>query len=155
MRIHICAVGRLRGGPEAALIDDYVTRFDRIGRNLSLGPCKVIEVEARKGGQAEEAQLLLKALPPRAKVIALDERGKLLPSPDFAQKLARWRDDGAQDVALIIGGADGLTQDVRNRADLLLSFGAMVWPHMLVRVMVSEQLYRAASILSGSPYHRT
>ena len=154
MRIHICAVGRLRGGPEAALIDDYLTRFGRTGRSLSLGPAQVVEVEAKKGGQDEEARLLLKALPSGARVIALDERGTLMTSPKFADRLADWRDGGCSDLALVIGGADGLTQELRDRADLLLSFGQMVWPHMLVRVMLSEQLYRAASILAGSPYHR-
>lgn len=154
MRIHICAMGRLRGGPEAALIDDYLTRFDRTGRGLSLGPANLTELEARKGGQAEEARLLLRAVPTGARVVALDERGRVQSSPDFANKLATWRDQGTGDVAFLIGGADGLTQDCRDRADMLLSFGAMVWPHMLARVMLCEQLYRAASILAGSPYHR-
>lgn len=154
MRVTVTAVGRLRGGPEAALIDDYVTRFDRTGRSLGLGPLSLDEVDARKGGQAEEAKLLLSRCPPGTKVIALDERGKLMASPDFAKILARWRDDGIAETVCVIGGADGLTQEVRDRADLVLSFGKMVWPHMLARVMLTEQLYRAASILAGSPYHR-
>lgn len=154
MRIHICAVGRLRGGPEAALIDDYLTRFDRTGRSLSLGPARIVEVEARKGGQAEESRLLLRAIPAGARVMALDERGKTHSSPDFAKRLAQWRDQGASDLAFLIGGADGLTHDCRARADAMVSFGAMVWPHMLARAMLCEQLYRTASILAGSPYHR-
>lgn len=154
MRVHICAVGRLRSGPEAALIDDYLTRFERTGRSLSLGPARVTEVEAKKGGQAEETRLLLRAIPDGATLIALDERGKLLTSPKFATRLADWRDGGQSDLAIVIGGADGLTPEIRQRADMLLSFGAMVWPHMLARVMLTEQLYRAAAILAGTPYHR-
>ena len=155
MRIHLCAVGRLRAGPEKSLIDEYVTRFDRTGRALGLGPLRVVEVEDRKGGgMAAEADLLRAALPKGAVVCALDERGKVMSSPDFADLLARWRDDGRGDVAFVIGGADGLAPEVRAQADQLLSLGKMVWPHMLARVMLSEQLYRAASILAGSPYHR-
>ena len=90
-----------------------------------------------------------------ARIIALDERGKLLTSPQFADHLARWRDDGIRDTALIIGGADGIDPTLRARADLSLSFGKMVWPHMLVRVMLAEQIYRATTILAGSPYHRS
>ena len=103
---------------------------------------------------AEETALLRGAVPDGAKVIALDERGKLLSSPEFARKLGNWRDDGCRDLAILIGGADGLSPDLRSRADFTLSFGKMVWPHMLVRVMLAEQLYRAASILAGTPYHR-
>ncbi|MBD3679179.1 MAG: 23S rRNA (pseudouridine(1915)-N(3))-methyltransferase RlmH [Rhodobacteraceae bacterium] len=155
MRLHICAVGRLRGGPERALIDDYMTRLDRTGRSLGLGPSSVHEVEDRKGGGIEaEGALLARAIPEGAAIVALDERGRTMTSPEFADVLARWRDDGGQDAAFLIGGADGLAPDLRDRADLVLSFGAMVWPHMMVRVMLSEQLYRAASILAGSPYHR-
>ena len=155
MRVHICAVGRLRGGPERALIDDYLTRFDRTGRSLGLGPAVVTEVEDRKGGgMAAEAALLRRAVPSGARLCVLDERGRVMSSPDFAGVLAGWRDDGAQDSAFVIGGADGVDPGLRDEADLLLSFGAMVWPHMLVRVMLSEQLYRAASILAGAPYHR-
>ena len=156
MRVQICAVGRLRAGPERALIDDYTTRFDRMGRGLGFGPLDVHEVEDRKGGgTATEARLLRRAIPQGAVVVALDERGKLMTSPEFAQCLARWRDSGRGDVAFVIGGADGLASDLRDRADLSLSFGRMVWPHMLARVMLAEQLYRAAAILAGRPYHRT
>ena len=155
MRIQICAVGRLRAGPERALLDDYLSRFDKIGRALGLGPASVQEVEDRKGGgMANEAALLSRAIPDGAVRVMLDERGKLMSSPDFADQLARWRDEGRGDVAFVIGGADGLSPDLRETADMKLSFGKMVWPHMLARVMLSEQLYRAASILAGSPYHR-
>ena len=155
MRVTICAVGRLRAGPEKDLIGDYATRFDRSGRILGLGPLTLTEVDDRKGGGPEaEAALLDRALPNGAKVIALDERGKMMGSPDFANTLARYRDDGCGDLAFLIGGADGLSSALRSRADLCLSFGTMVWPHMLARVMLVEQLYRAASILAGAPYHR-
>ncbi|MFC6687968.1 23S rRNA (pseudouridine(1915)-N(3))-methyltransferase RlmH [Jhaorihella thermophila] len=155
MRVTICAVGRLRSGPEKTLIDDYLTRFDRTGRALGLGPASVVEVEDRRGGgMAAEAALLRKALPRGALMCALDERGKVLSSPEFAGKLERWRDAGRSDLALVIGGADGIDPALRAEADFSVSLGRMVWPHMLVRVMLAEQLYRAATILTGAPYHR-
>ena len=155
MRVHIVAVGRLRAGPERDLIDDYLTRFDRTGRALALGPANVIEVDDKKNaGMGAEAALLEKAIPNGALICIMDERGKVMTSPDFADQLGGWRDQGRQDIAFVIGGADGLDPAFRAKADAALSFGKMVWPHMLVRVMLSEQLYRAASILSGSPYHR-
>ena len=156
MKVQICAVGRLRRGAELDLITDYQTRFDRTGRALGLGPLTITEVEDRKGGGPEaEAALLTRSLPKGASLIALDERGKLLSSPEFAQTLAGLRDQGTQSLAFLIGGADGLSADLRASAQLSLSFGKMVWPHMLARVMLAEQLYRAATILSGSPYHRS
>lgn len=155
MRVSLCAVGRLRAGPEKTLIDDYLTRFDRTGRALGLGPATVTEVEDRKGGgMGAEAVLLRRAMPQGAVVCTLDERGKVLTSPEFADLLAGWRDAGRSDLALVIGGADGIDPGLRAGADFSLSFGRMVWPHMLVRVMLAEQLYRAATILAGGPYHR-
>lgn len=155
MRLHLCVVGRLRAGPERVLIDDYLSRFDRTGRPLGLGPVSVHEVEDRKGGGMEaEAPLLARAIPEGAFAVALDERGRTLASPDFARTIAQARDGGRKDMAFLIGGADGLSPGLRDRCDLALSFGPMVWPHMLVRVMLSEQLYRAATILAGAPYHR-
>ena len=155
MRLHVCAVGRLRAGPERTLVDDYYTRLDRTGRALGLGPVSELEVEDKKNlGMAAEAVLLERALPAGALIVSLDERGKVLSSPEFAEHLAGWRDGGRQDVAFVIGGADGIDPALRAKADAAISFGAMVWPHMLVRVMLAEQLYRAASILAGSPYHR-
>lgn len=155
MRIHLCVVGRLRKGPEKELIDDYLKRFEKTGRAFGLGPVSVHEVEDRKGGgMGAEADLLRRALPKGAVICAMDERGAVISSPDFAGRLGRWRDTGTQDLALIIGGADGIDPALRAEADFLLSFGQMVWPHMLVRVMLSEQLYRAAQILAGTPYHR-
>lgn len=155
MKVTLCVVGRLRAGPERTLIDDYLTRFERSGRGLGLGPCRVVEVEDRKGGGSPaEAALLRKAIPRGALVCALDERGKSMTSPEFASQLGQWRDAGRSDLAFVIGGADGIAKDLRSEVDARLSFGAMVWPHMLARVMLAEQLYRAASILAGLPYHR-
>ena len=155
MRVHLLAVGRLRAGPERDLLDDYKTRFDRSGRPLGLGPLVEVEVEDKKHlGMAAEADLLTRAIPAGALVMVLDERGALMTSTEFAAQLARWRDDGRQDLALVIGGADGIDPAFRARADAALSFGKMVWPHLLVRVMIAEQLYRAATILAGGPYHR-
>ncbi|MES2815924.1 MAG: 23S rRNA (pseudouridine(1915)-N(3))-methyltransferase RlmH [Pseudomonadota bacterium] len=155
MRLHLCAVGRLRAGPERDLVDDYLQRLDRTGRPLGLGPATEHEVEDRKGGgMAAEGALLSRVIPDGAALVVLDERGKTLSSPEFAQALAGWRDGGRQDAAFVIGGADGVDTTLRARADLAISLGRMVWPHMLVRVMLAEQLYRAATILAGSPYHR-
>lgn len=156
MRVRIAAVGRLSARtPEAALIDDYLTRFAQTGRSLGLGPATVAEVEDRRGGgKPAEAALLARQIPEGAALIALDERGRVLSSPDFAAALGRFRDQGRAETVCLIGGADGLDPALTGRADLVLSFGAMVWPHMLVRVMLAEQLYRAATILAGGPYHR-
>ena len=155
MRIHLCVAGRLRSGPERDLTEDYLARFEKTGRALGLGPAQLHEIEARKGsGPAAEATLLRRAIPKGAVTVALDERGEALSSRQFAQRLAQWRDTGRNDTAFVIGGADGLDPDLRAAADLRLSFGPMVWPHMLARVMLAEQLYRAAAILAGTPYHR-
>jgi 23S rRNA (pseudouridine1915-N3)-methyltransferase len=155
MRLRIVAVGRLRDGPEKRLADDYLDRFEKTGRGLGIGPLDVVEVEDRKGGgAAAEAGLLRRAIPEGATLVVLDERGRLMTSPAFAQQIGAWRDDGRRTLALVIGGADGLDPALRSEADMALSFGPMVWPHMLARVMLAEQLYRAATILSGGPYHR-
>jgi len=155
MRIRICAVGRLRAGPEKTLIDDYLKRFDRTGRALGLGPAEVLEVDDRKNaGMVAEGALLRRALPGGAVICTLDERGAQISSPDFAGKLAGWRDQGRGDLAIVIGGADGIDPGLRAEADFSLSFGKMVWPHMLARVMLVEQVYRAQEILAGHPYHR-
>jgi 23S rRNA (pseudouridine1915-N3)-methyltransferase len=155
LRLHVCAVGRLRAGPERDLVDDYYTRLDRSGRPLGLGPVVELEVEDKKNlGMAAEALLLERAIPTGALIATLDERGRVLSSPEFADQLAKWRDGGRQDVAFVIGGADGIDPSLRAKAEFSLSFGRMVWPHMLVRVMLAEQIYRAATILGGGPYHR-
>ncbi|SDD37507.1 23S rRNA (pseudouridine1915-N3)-methyltransferase [Paracoccus isoporae] len=154
MRITLLAVGRLRKSPELTLIDDYLDRFARTGRSLGLPPVQVIEVEDKRGGgMAAEAPLIERAIPAGSFVVMMDERGEQPSSPDFADRLAALRDQG-RDICLVIGGADGLDPGLRQRADWQISLGRMVWPHMLVRVMLAEQLYRAASILAGAPYHR-
>ena len=156
MRVHVCAVGRIRADqPERAIFEDYHMRFNRTGKPLALGPLFETEVEDKKsGGMEAEAELLARAVPAGALLVTMDERGKVMSSPEFAAQLGRWRDEGRQDVAFVIGGADGIAPSLRDRAAFSISFGRMVWPHMLVRVMLAEQLYRAATILSGGPYHR-
>jgi 23S rRNA (pseudouridine1915-N3)-methyltransferase len=151
MRATIVAVGRLKAGPLREL-------FDNFQRRLSF-PLTVKEVEEKRPLPAaelkrREAELLLGALAPSAKVIALDERGKALTSADFASHLAGWANSGHNEIAFVIGGADGLHDEVRQRADLVLALGAMTWPHLLTRVLLAEQLFRAQSIWSGHPYHR-
>ncbi len=144
----------MRAGPEATLVKDYVTRFDRTGRALGLGPLSIVEIEAKKGGMVAEAELLSRALGTADPVCALDQRGRSMTSAEFADMLAGWRDQGRAEAAFIIGGADGIDPALRASAHMSVSFGNMVWPHMLARVMLAEQLYRAASILAGAPYHR-
>jgi 23S rRNA (pseudouridine1915-N3)-methyltransferase len=155
LSVHIIACGRLRKGPELELISNYLDRYEKTGRGLGLGPVSVVEVEDKRGlGMSAEADLLRKAIPKGAVTMIMDERGKLLSSIEFSQELSGWRDSGVQDLAILVGGADGLDPSLRQEADFALSFGKMVWPHMLARVMLSEQLYRAASILGNAPYHR-
>jgi 23S rRNA (pseudouridine1915-N3)-methyltransferase len=134
----------LKPGPLKELQDDFLARL--------AGAATLREVEERKNlpdKRPREAELLLGAVPAGIALVALDERGKTFSSPAFAERLAAW---GA--AAFVVGGADGLDESLRRRADLLLAFGTMTWPHMLARVMLLEQLYRAQTILSGHPYHR-
>ena len=155
MRLTIVAVGRMKSGPERSLTDDYLSRAGTAGRNLALGPFSVTEIDERKArDRAAQSARVLEAVPPGAIAVALDERGKTLTSPQLADRIARERDGGCGEMAFLIGGADGHDRTLRNSVRHKLSFGAMVWPHMLVRVMLAEQLYRAVSILGGSPYHR-
>lgn len=136
------------------MVGDYAARLAKLGRGVALGPLEVSEVDARGGGPAAEAALLRRAVPEGAATVALDERGRTMGSRDLAALLARWRDEGVPEGAFLIGGADGLPPDLTAGADRVLSLGPMVWPHRLVRAMLAEQLYRAASILAGTPYHR-
>jgi len=151
MRITLVAVGRMKAGATKELYELYAQRLrwqitlKEVEERRSLPP------EALK---AQEGELLLAALPKGARIIALDECGKTLSSRDFAELLGRWQDDGTQDLAFLIGGADGLSQAARDAAEVILSLGRMTWPHMLVRGLLAEQLFRAESILSGHPYHR-
>ncbi|MFJ1290717.1 23S rRNA (pseudouridine(1915)-N(3))-methyltransferase RlmH [Paracoccus yeei] len=154
MRMVIAAVGRLRQGPEATLIADYLDRHAKAGRALGLPPVTIAEVEDKRGGgMAAEAALLDRVIPSDAALVTLDERGQMLTSPEFADRIAGFRDQ-ARDIAFVIGAADGIDPALRARAALSVSLGRMVWPHMLVRVMLAEQIYRATTILAGSPYHR-
>lgn len=151
MRTTILAIGKWKKGPEQALFETYCKRM-RPSAQL-----KELEVRKKLTGeelQRAEADLLLANVPRGAVIVALDERGKNLTSRQFAGKIEKWQDQGRADLAFIIGGADGLDESVRTQADLLISFGAMTWPHMLVRPMIAEQLFRAHTILSGHPYHR-
>lgn len=153
LRITIAAVGRARRGPERALFDDYAARLS--------WPVSLKEIDARVPGStpaavriADEGARLIAAVPPGALVVALDERGQDLSSEAFAEKIRAWRDGGRRDLAFVIGGAGGLADAVRERAILVLALGRPTWPHLLVRAMVAEQLYRAQQILAGHPYHR-
>jgi 23S rRNA (pseudouridine1915-N3)-methyltransferase len=155
VRLRIAAIGRVRGGGEAQLIEDYRDRIALAGRAQSLGPIDIVELEAQRAGDKErEAELLIGAKPTGARIILLDERGDNWPSRTLAEKLARWRDGGTPSVCFWIGGPDGTSQSLKAAADDKLAFGPQTWPHKLVRVMLLEQIYRAVTILSGNPYHR-
>tara|TARA_R110002110_G_scaffold12704_8_gene60652 strand:- start:962 stop:1444 length:483 start_codon:yes stop_codon:yes gene_type:complete len=160
MRIQICAVGRLKSGPEKVLLDDYMSRIEAAGRGIGITALGLAEVEEKRHFDdaklmAREGELLLAAAAKGAALVALDERGRAETSEEFASRLGNWRDTGVADVAFLIGGANGLAPALRKNAVHLMAFGAMTWPHMLVRAMLAEQLYRAVTILSGHPYHRS
>ena len=158
MRVTIAAVGRMKAGPERDMVARYLDRAVGGGKPLALTGFEVIEqTESRASSaasrKADEAKVLRAALPDGI-VVALDERGKSMGSEPFAQQIGRWRDDGRPAASFVIGGADGLDPDFVARADLVLSFSPLTWPHQLVRIMLAEQLYRATTILAGHPYHR-
>lgn len=150
MKISILAIGKVRGG-EAEWCDEYLKRMKGA---MVVREFAVSSALPAAEAQRAEAELLLKAIPDRAHVVLFDERGKDMPSRDFAARIAAWQDHGVADLVFIIGGADGVTDKVRERADSTLCFGRATWPHRLVRVMVLEQLYRAQQIIAGHPYHR-
>lgn len=156
MILRVAAVGRLAKGPERALCDHLQGRADALARATRLGPIELLEIEPKGAdkGPAGEARLLGAALSECERVVALDERGESLGSLAFAERLRDWRDQGARRAGFALGGADGLDPAIRKQADLVLCFGAMTWPHALARGMLLEQLYRAATILAGHPYHR-
>jgi 23S rRNA (pseudouridine1915-N3)-methyltransferase len=151
MHITIIAVGRARSGPEQALCRDYLGRLQTSAEEIEVEERKALPVPDRV---QSEAQLLLDKVPGGATVIALDGRGKALGSEDLAARFGSWRDEGVREIAFLIGGADGLDRAVIEAAHLVLSLGPMTWPHLLVRVLLAEQLYRAEQILAGHPYHR-
>jgi len=136
--LHIVARGKIGRSPEAELVDRYVKRIP--------WPTKVTELPERGGSSP--------ALPPSAVTVVLDERGKSLSSTELAKKLEAWRDDGKREARFLIGAHNGHDDADRQGADLLLSFGAATWPHLLVRAMLAEQLFRATAILANHPYHR-
>lgn len=153
MKISIIAVGRLGRTPEAGLVSAYAERAGASGRALGLGPVEVVEVEARKPGKAAEAEALAAQLGD-AWLVACDEHGQAMASRDFAARIAALRDQGVRRLAFVVGGADGLDPALLRTARERLAFGPQTWPHALVRVMLAEQVYRAVTILAGSPYHR-
>lgn len=153
MKLAIAAIGKPGRGPEAALADDYARRATLAGRLLGLGPLELFDLEPRKSGKTPEAELILAAAE-GAHLIACDERGKTYSSRAFADHVAALRDQGERRLVFAIGGADGLDESVRRAARSTLAFGPQTWPHALARAMLAEQLYRAVTILSGSPYHR-
>ncbi|MDJ0920148.1 MAG: 23S rRNA (pseudouridine(1915)-N(3))-methyltransferase RlmH [Henriciella sp.] len=153
MNITILSVGRLKKGPEKQLVDDYVDRFRKSGRQLGFRSLNLIDVEAGPSLEAEGARLLAK-LPEGSNAIRLDEFGPQWTSKAFAQKLSKWRDDGVAETVFLIGGAAGYSHAVQQAVPATLAFGPQTWPHRLVKVMLSEQLYRAASLLGGLPYHK-
>jgi len=150
MKIVVLAIGKARG-VEAEWSDEYLKR---LGASVVVHEFAVSKSLPAAEAQKAEAQLLLKALPPKGTTVLLDERGGDLSSRDFATKISGWQDGGVSDLAFIIGGADGVTDNVRAKAHFTLSFGRLTWPHRLVRVMLLEQLYRARQIIAGHPYHR-
>ena len=159
MRLLIAAVGRLKQGPEQDLFAHYIARAEAAGRKLGLGPLASVEIaESRKDTAplrlAAEAASLLTKCGGAQTMICLDPKGKEFSSEKFAQTLAKYRDSGRQSLAFLIGGADGLGEQALAKADLSLSLGAMILPHGLARIVLAEQIYRAATILAGHPYHR-
>lgn len=153
MKITLLAIGKLARSPETELTKTYVERATNAGRSLGLGPVEVIEVEARKPGKAAEAEVL-KAHLTDAHIIACDEHGAARPSRAFADDIAAVRDRGVRRLVFVIGGADGLDPELLAAANGKLAFGPQTWPHALARAMLAEQVYRAVTILAGSPYHR-
>ncbi len=154
MRLSIVAVGRLGRAPEQALALDYCARAAATGRAVALTPVDLVEVEPRKPGKAAEGAAILAAVQPGERLIACDERGRAWPSRAFAERIAALRDQGERRLVFAVGGADGLAPEVTEAAAETLAFGPQTWPHALARVMLAEQLYRATTLLAGSPYHR-
>lgn len=144
LRIEIIAAGRLKSGPFSSLRDEYLKRLT--------WPTSITEVDGRS--TADEQAKILEKIRASAIVIALDERGKVFSSRNFSNQLAQFSEQGLTDVQFVIGGADGLNDDIRKQARFLLAFGPQTWPHMMVRVMLLEQIYRAQQIIAGHPYHR-
>jgi 23S rRNA (pseudouridine1915-N3)-methyltransferase len=159
MRMHIVAVGRAASAPEQAICDSCLRQAQNAGKRLGFSAIGLVAVETSRAATAslrmeEEARRLTKRLPAGAHVIALDRKGAGLSSEDFAARLAVLRDSGTKDLVLVIGGPDGLQREFLGQANERLSLGPATWPHLLVRAMLAEQIYRSVAILSGHPYHR-
>ena len=159
MRIAIAAIGRMKTGPERELVARYLERARATGKPLGLTHFDIAEWAESRAGSAtrrktEEAADLIKAAPDGYVRVALDEHGKSTTSETFAADIAKWRDAGRAGLTFFIGGADGLDAELVAGADRVLSFSPLTWPHQLVRILLTEQLYRATTILSGHPYHR-
>ncbi len=151
MQLCLLAAGRARSGPENELTARYVDRISRGGPAVGLGPASVTEYDTR---QAAERLVRNAVSRNGATLCALDERGSLVNSGEFARMLAKWRDNGCRNAVFLIGGADGIDADLARGADCSISLGRMTFPHLIARALLAEQLYRAVSILSGTPYHR-
>ena len=159
MRVIVAAVGRLKQGPERELAASYLKRAAAAGRPSGLRDFEVIEIRESRAQDAErrrveESIALANVIPDKAMVVALDQRGESVDSPTLAARLREWRAQDRVAVCFVIGGADGLARTLTERASLTLAFGTATWPHQIVRIMLLEQLYRAATILTGHPYHR-
>jgi 23S rRNA (pseudouridine1915-N3)-methyltransferase len=157
MKLRILAVGRAKGGPESALIAEYQKRLHWplvIDEVEEKRPLSGAELKAREGALLQAAIGRADKAGGRAVLIALDERGKILGSRDFAARLKGWEEQGAPEILFLLGGADGLAPALRDQATFVLSLGQMTWPHLLARAMLVEQIYRAQQILAGHPYHR-
>jgi 23S rRNA (pseudouridine1915-N3)-methyltransferase len=159
VRLVVISIGRLKQGPERELAERYRERFDDIGRKLGFRGLEIHEIAESRARDAatriaEEASAISAAIPEKSVLVALDERGDNIGSTAFARQLGRWRDEQVANAIFAIGGADGLSPDLRRKARLRVAFGSATWPHQMVRVMLLEQIYRAATILAGHPYHR-
>ena len=158
MRIVVAAVGRLKRGPEVELAERYRDRAVKSGRGIGLRSVEIVEIAESRARDAqrrmlEESIALANVIPKGAATVLLDPRGDTLDSSSFVKRLRGWN-DGGRDVAFVIGGPDGLAPTLSESATLHLAFGALTWPHQLVRIMLLEQIYRATTMLSGHPYHR-
>src|SRR5690348_15172879 len=158
MRITVAAVGRLKRGPERDLAERYRERAAKSGRVVGLRGLDVVEIAESRARDAQRRMIeewiaLATVIPKDAVVALLDPRGEILDSNSFTARLRGWN-DGGHDVAFVIGGPDGLAPTLAEEASLRLAFGALTWPHQLVRIMLLEQIYRATTILAGHPYHR-
>jgi 23S rRNA (pseudouridine1915-N3)-methyltransferase len=159
MHLLVISIGKLKQGPERELAERYRDRFDDIGRKLGFRGLVVHEISESRARDAatrinEEAAAISALIPEKAVVVALDERGSSVDSASFARHIGKWRDESVPHNVFVIGGADGLSPELRRKAKLSIAFGSATWPHQMVRVMLLEQIYRAATILAGHPYHR-